>query len=578
MKRSSLIALVFVWVAMFGALQVSRQVFDRLPHLEDEFAYLYQARVFENGDITADTLYPNRAYWQPFTINHEGQRFSKYPPGWSMLLALGTGTNAPWVVNAWFAGLTVALVYRFGRELYDPTAGVIAAILLSLSPIALLQAGSLMSHTSALFFATAFAYGLWRLERIGAGRGRVFWGALAGLALGMLVANRPLASLGVALPFIAYSLLRLAWLLLRDRRTLFPAFRGLVVLGLCAILLGMLFPAYNRAVIGDPTKNLYTLIWEYDRWGFGEGIGRYGGSTQDEFTASGIKISMTTHAGHSFERGWDQTERDTTCYFRDLYGWVEPPARFTNRFIPTNDCLVPDDQPGYSWLLVPFAGLFVLGAAWTARPQEGGRLRRGFGLLWAFLTRAKWSLLLGALAASVIFIHIPYWIGAGVYSARYYYEATAAFVLLSGAGFSALAHLADGLRLRGGLYALLVAALAFTVISYTPQRFEMLTGYGNITDELYQDVQARRASPDVPVMVIATGDHHWRDMAALMAITDPRAEADIIGLRDSDQRDFRSLRAQHPDREIFFILDETLYHIHELDPAQYDAFATPPES
>ncbi len=559
---------------MFGAAQVSRQVFDRLPHLEDEFAYLYQARVFEGGDIAAETLQPNRAYWQPFTINHDGQRFSKYPPGWSMLLALGTGLNMPWMVNVWFAGLTVALIYRFGRELYDETAGAAAALLLAFSPIALLQSGSLMSHTSALFFAMLFVYGLWRLERASAGRGRLFWGALAGIALGLLVANRPLASLGVALPFIAYSVLRLLWLLARDRQTLVPAFRGLFVLGLCAILFGMLFPAYNQAVIGDPTKNLYTLIWSYDRWGFGEGIGRYGGTLRSAGTANGEKISLITHAGHSWERGWEQTERDTRCYFRDLFGWVEPPARFNDRFVPTNDCLVPDDQPGYSWILLPLAGVFVLGSAWRARPQAGDRLRRAGGLLWGFLREAKWSLLLGALALSVIFIHIPYWIGAGVYSARYYYEATGALVLLSGAGFSALARLADGLNLRYGVYALLVGALLFTSIAYTPQRFEMLNGYGNITDALYEQVQARRTSPDVPVMVIATGDHHWRDMAALMGITDPRAEGDIIALRDSDQTYFRTLQSQHPEREIFFILDEQLYHMSELEPHQYDAHAT----
>jgi hypothetical protein len=153
MRRSSLLALLLVYAAMLGANWVSEGTFERLPHLEDEIAYLYQARIFDEGAITIDTPEPRSAYWQPFVIDcngrHEreyniecaGTRFGKYTPGWSMILAIGTKMELPWVINLWFAGLTVALVYRFGRELYDARAGVVAALLMTISPMALLQIG-----------------------------------------------------------------------------------------------------------------------------------------------------------------------------------------------------------------------------------------------------------------------------------------------------------------------------------------------------------------------------------------------------------------------------------------------------
>ncbi|NLF77466.1 MAG: hypothetical protein GX573_17365, partial [Chloroflexi bacterium] len=50
MKRAALLALVCIWFAFGASAVVSRAIFDRLPHLEDEFAYLYQARIFARGE------------------------------------------------------------------------------------------------------------------------------------------------------------------------------------------------------------------------------------------------------------------------------------------------------------------------------------------------------------------------------------------------------------------------------------------------------------------------------------------------------------------------------------------------
>ncbi len=201
-----LIVLLLALFAFGMSALLSQTVFERLPHLEDEVAYLYQARIFARGDIVIDSPETSRIFWQPFIVDRGGNRFSKYTPGWSAQLALGILMGEYWVINAFFALLTVAVTYRLAREIFNPQAGVIAAALFAFSPMALLLNATLMSHTSALFWTTLFLYAYWRLER---GRHATRWGLLGGLALGALVATRPLTAVAVALPVVVWSVMRL---------------------------------------------------------------------------------------------------------------------------------------------------------------------------------------------------------------------------------------------------------------------------------------------------------------------------------------------------------------------------------
>ncbi len=57
------------------------------------------------------------------------------------------------------------LVYRLGREMFDPATGAVAALLTATSPAALLLNGTLMGHTAALFATTLLMFAFWRMER-----------------------------------------------------------------------------------------------------------------------------------------------------------------------------------------------------------------------------------------------------------------------------------------------------------------------------------------------------------------------------------------------------------------------------
>ncbi|MFQ5615953.1 MAG: hypothetical protein ACE5GO_05780, partial [Anaerolineales bacterium] len=146
MSRSDWIALFLSLLAVAAAYLVADRVFERMPHLEDEFAYVWQARVIATGQLTIETPPHPKKFLVPFVVDHEGRRFGKYPLGWPALLGIGVWAGLRDWVNPLLAGLGVWLTYRLGRKLMGETVGLLAALLTLTSPFFLLNAGSLLSH------------------------------------------------------------------------------------------------------------------------------------------------------------------------------------------------------------------------------------------------------------------------------------------------------------------------------------------------------------------------------------------------------------------------------------------------
>src|SRR5690606_26274320 len=132
-------------------------------------------------------------------------------------------------------------------------------------------------HSSGLFFTTLFIYAYWRIEK---GKRKHLWGMIAGIWLGILAATRPLTTVGIGLPFIAWSIVRLviALVIKNESMPLLPRLMQiltpLLVLSAFALSIASSIPAFSYAATGDPQQNLYELVWDYDRIGFGEGYGR----------------------------------------------------------------------------------------------------------------------------------------------------------------------------------------------------------------------------------------------------------------------------------------------------------------
>lgn len=517
------LALVLFAVAM-SAL-VSDRVFERLPHLEDEVAYLFQAKTYAGGQLVVETPEPRRAYWQPFVVDYAptGNRFSKYTPGWPLILMLGVFVGQPWVVNAFLSGLVVALAYRLGREIFDPDVGLTAAALTAFSPMALLLNGTLMGHTAALLGVTLFMFAYWRMEKW---RHPLRWGLIAGLALGWVIITRPLTAIGISLPFIAWSGIRL----LRDfynisragDRTLSHVRERLapyLALTAAALLISLAIPVYNTAATGSPTQNLYTLVWSYDRVGFGECCGRN---------------------GHTLEKGIRHVRFDLSLMAADLYGWqwqdVRDLGQHLAQWLKTGEIgtsITPQLQEhlrteGDTWPLT--------GISWVLLP---------FGIALGF--RRRWIWLLAGVALSLIAVHLAYWIGSQRYSTRYYFEALTALSIISALPLARL------MRRVGRLpvYALLAVVLIYSLYVYSTPRIMALHGFNLISREILDGVEARRTD-DEPVLVIITGgDVRWRALGELMTVTSPYLDSDIVMAWDNLQPGVReAIVARFPNRPI----------------------------
>ncbi|MCS6835458.1 MAG: glycosyltransferase family 39 protein [Anaerolineae bacterium] len=557
-------ALALALFSFFMAALVSRAVFERLPHLEDEIAYLFQARVFARGHVAVPIMQPTRGYWQPFVVDYAptGLRFSKYPPGWSAALALGEAAGQGWIVNALAAALAVVLVYRLGLEVFSRDVGLIGASLTAFSPAALLLNGTLMAHSVSLACASAFMWAYWRMERANEHQRPAWsWGAACGVLLGLLAITRPSPALALALPFAAWSgarLLRYAW---RDGvaaawRRLAP----LLILAVLALGLSRLSNAYNQAVTGNPDLNLYTLVWDYDRIGFGEGYGRSGHTLEKAFRHARFDLSLT--AADLF--GWQVGEfsadvRDgllsRASYYPNLglsfiilpfgvlgallwgarsararlarllifgvwlagaLGWALLPLRV----FPTS--LIQD--AAFSWLWI------IVGLGWILWPSLA------VVLLGSRVPQLAWGWLLVALALTIIVVQMTYWIGSQRYSTRYWYEALGAVSLIAALPLAWVVQRGKTARLLG--YGALIVVLLASLYTYSQPRISLLHRFNLISPQLIQDVMAQRVD-DRPILAIvngpSTGDSRvrWFTYGALMAATSPFYDGPLSFARDS---------------------------------------------
>lgn len=313
LRAAPTLALLLAAASTAASIHIANAVFERMPHIEDEFANLWQAEIMARGRIWIESPAEPASFLVPFVVDHDGRRFGKYPPGWPALLALGAASGAPYLVNALLTGLAVWLTFRLGSRLAGEDAGVLASLLVASSPMILMLAGSLMSHLLTVVLTLSWMLAWFDLFPEGGGPPRhppwVLVG-VAGLSLGCMALTRPLTALAVALPFAPVAVA----LMVRGGGS---ARRKVLAVAVLAGATAAVYLVWQWALTGKPLLNPYTLWWDYDRIGFGPGIGAVSG-------------------GHSLHQAYLNTRHSLNAWQHDLFGW-----------------------PYVSWFLIP-VGLFAL--------------------------------------------------------------------------------------------------------------------------------------------------------------------------------------------------------------------------
>jgi 4-amino-4-deoxy-L-arabinose transferase-like glycosyltransferase len=247
---------------------IASNLLERIPHVQDSVADLFQAKTFALGRLWVPDPHLHSFFSEEFIPVHDGKWFSKYPPGWPLLLTVGVLVHLPWLVDPVLSGAVVLLTFLIGREVYSATVGILAALLTLSSPFFLFLGGSFMPHTATVVYLLSATYLFIRWYRRSSGRMQdrrteAFLLSSSGFLLGMGFITRQTDAIAFALPFAAF-------LLPSVRRRHFAPVLWLVLGGIPPVACML---AYNWILAGSPLTSPYSLWWPFDRLGFGPTVG-----------------------------------------------------------------------------------------------------------------------------------------------------------------------------------------------------------------------------------------------------------------------------------------------------------------
>ncbi|WP_396612426.1 glycosyltransferase family 39 protein [Haloferax sp. S1W] len=260
-------------VSLAVGLLVTWLAVDLFPYHtvnDDEGVYLMQAAMLLEGKLF---LYPGalaEAVRPWFFIVEETasapggvQMYSKYSPVIPAMFALGLAVGLPNLVLGVVAAANAAFVYLLGADVFDRRTGIVAAGLLGLSPLFVINSATFLAYAPTTMLNLAFAACYVRAAR----RDSSGYAVVAGSLVGLAFFARPYTAVLFALPFIAHSLWALgtAW----RTGTGWVVFRRYLAIGLPGLTFVGLTLAYNAVVTGDPLVFPYMAFAPLDGVGFG---------------------------------------------------------------------------------------------------------------------------------------------------------------------------------------------------------------------------------------------------------------------------------------------------------------------
>jgi 4-amino-4-deoxy-L-arabinose transferase-like glycosyltransferase len=490
MTRSDRLALLLSLLAVVAAYWGHDRVFERMAHIEDEMAYVWQAQAIAGGHLTLPSPPDTKSFLVPFVIDYQGQRFGKYPLGWPATLALGEFFGFRHLVNPLLAGFAVWLTYLLGKRLFGETVGLLAAGLTLTSPFFLLNSGSLLSHPLGLVLSTMFVLA-WLDAFCNKDPARPWLATFAAAAsIGLLVLTRPLTAVSIALPFGLHGV----YLLLRGD---WPTRRRLITLGAIVLLLSSLHFLWQYAVTGDSLLNPYTLWWPYDKIGFGPGYGH-------------------SEDGHTLYQAWINTRYSIYVGRYDLFGWLN----YSWIFLPVGLVALLRDR---NWpALLPISvlpSLFLLYMAyWIGSSLYGPR----------YYYEALYSLTLLSAAGIALLAGWP---------------------TRPGAPFP---NYTGWRRVRSlGVTAIVALLLATNLLFYTPARLAGMSGLYGVQRSHLAPFLTPESQKLTPALIIVHTRSKWIEYGTLLELQTPFLDTPFIFVISRGANADAKVADSFPDRNVF---------------------------
>jgi len=200
MERAALLALAAL--NFMVVLWFFRTALTVIPNTGDEYAILFQARIFSSLRLSAPAPPHPELFMTQYLAVQGGRWFGTYPALYPLLLAVGLRLGSVPALVALLSSATLLLLFRLVRDAYrDRALAWLATLLLAVAPSFRFYSASYSSHAGALLLAVACAdLGLRSLRRADAGWAKTWlWLGFAGvLGLGI----RPFELFWVLLPLV----------------------------------------------------------------------------------------------------------------------------------------------------------------------------------------------------------------------------------------------------------------------------------------------------------------------------------------------------------------------------------------
>ncbi len=488
MSRAEKIALIISFLAVIAAAWISHNIFEGIPHLEDEYAYLWQAQVIAHGKLKIPSPPEPKSFLVPFVVDYQGYRFGKYPLGWPVVLSLGEMIGIRWLVNPILAGFCVWLTFRLGSKLLNDSIGLLAAGLTATSPFFLMNCGALLSHPLGLFLALVLIVA-W-LDSFDESLTLPRWltPLVAGSALGALALTRPFTAFGVAVPFGIQGIITLF-------RSKPAAKKRVILIGGIALLIGSLHLVWQFAVTGNPFLNPYTLWWEYDKIGFGPGFG-------------------VTDAGHNLKYAYQNLKFSLNAGYSDLFGWL----RISWLFLPFGLWALGKERKTWAVLAVAPVLILIYMTYWVGAWVLGPR----------YYFEGLFSLTI-ATAAGIV------WLAGWPLKNTQQYKTQKGIVR-----FRPLA-----------VIALVILLVLGNLSFYIPERIGGMQNMFGISREKLTPFDEPEVKAFPPALIIVQTEN-WRDYAVLLELADPMLDSHLIFIWDRGSGPNRRVMDAFPDRTVYY--------------------------
>jgi len=236
-KTANAILIAMLLMAFTAYSLISYCVFDNYPMSMDEYNYWYQAQIFASGKTHLSVEGLPGALKEGYMIWADGKAFTKYGPGFSLILSLGVMVGVPGLVNPFLAALTLLFLFLLVRSFVGTRYGLIVLLLAATSPSFWGYAASYFAHSLSLFLSTLSFYLIRQFELSKSPRLLI----LLGFTFGYAIVTRAADAFCLIVPCAIY-------LLILSRRA--GSMRQLAYVIVPLALMGMVFASYNYYLSG----------------------------------------------------------------------------------------------------------------------------------------------------------------------------------------------------------------------------------------------------------------------------------------------------------------------------------------